>query len=621
MLQHSIPDAFLRHAILAPHAPALLGDGEVTYGQLASRASGIAAWLLTRGIGRGSTVGLFAQRSADSIAAILGILKTGAAYVPLDPSYPPKLLKYMYDDSAPAVTLVQDSLLTGRPEDVFWSGEAVPLGDLRNAVAPPQSAPEPAVRGDDPAYVMYTSGSTGRPKGVVVPHQAVLRLVLENDFASVGSDEVILHLAPLSFDACTFEIWAALLNGGRLAIVSDPHPSLEDIAAAIERHGVTTMWLTAGLFHLMVDHQLDGLRPLRQLLAGGDVLSPTHVVKVLRELPGCRLINGYGPTENTTFTCCYSVPPEYRGEGPLPIGRPIRNTQVYVVDESLRPVAPGEDGELLAGGLGLAHGYLNQQELTRERFVPSPFDPTPGARLYRTGDRVRQRPDGVLEFLGRADRQVKINGKRVELDEIETRLRASGRVQDAAVVCSAATAERRYIAAYVTPLGTGPVDMSALRRFLRDELPDYMVPASLTELPSLPLSPTGKIDRGRLPAVVPTPGNAATSAHAASATATALLEIWRSVLGRDAIGVDDNFFDLGGTSLQLVDVHARVQRSLAREVTVVELFEYPRISALAAYLAERSAGATPAPSPSATLSAADRAQRQRAALARRRPTA
>ncbi|MDB6102359.1 MAG: Amino acid adenylation domain protein, partial [Gammaproteobacteria bacterium] len=554
----SISEAFDETTTRYPERAALAGEAGkggaevLTYAQLAARADRIGSWLLSRGIGRGKTVGLFAQRSADTIAAILGILKAGAAYVPLDPAYPRKLLQYIYEDSKPSAMLVQDALLASRPPggpktegmgverqnkvgthdpEVFWKGEALTLGadtELPGSAAEVGSWPE--IAPDDVAYVMYTSGSTGRPKGVVVPHRAVLRLVLDNDFATLGPDEVILQMAPLSFDASTFEIWGALLNGGKLAVVSNPYPSLDDIAAEIARHGVSTLWLTAGLFHLMVDNNLDGLKPLRQLLAGGDVLSPPHIVKALRALPGCRLINGYGPTENTTFSCCYTVPKDYSGAGALPIGKPIRHTEAWILDESLGPVAAGMEGELYVGGLGVALGYLNRPELTAERFIPHPLDPSCAARVYKTGDRVRMRADGNIEFLGRLDRQVKINGKRVELDEIEVRIRATGLVQDAAVVCPPGTAGQRRIVAFVTPLANTPVDTERLRRVLRDDLPDYMIPASINQLDSFPLSPTGKVDRAKLPAI------AAVHTHIRgrapiNATEAALREIWRKVLG------------------------------------------------------------------------------------------
>jgi amino acid adenylation domain-containing protein len=582
---------------------AVVGDGrELTYAQLAARADRIGSWLLRRGIGPGKTVGLFAQRSADAIAAILGILKAGAAYMPLDPAYPKKLLQYIYEDSKPAAMLVQDSLVASRPQDVFWSGEALSLG-AEDELPQAATLDWPEIGADDVAYIMYTSGSTGRPKGVVVPHRAVLRLVLDNDFADLGPEEVILQMAPLSFDASTFEVWGALLNGGRLAVVSNPYPSLDDIAAEIARHGVTTAWLTAGLFHLMVDNNLEGLKPLRQLLAGGDVLSPPHIAKALRALPGCRLINGYGPTENTTFSCCYTVPKDYNGTTALPIGRPIRHTEALILDESLRPVAPGTDGELYVGGRGVALGYLNRPELTTERFISHPLNPKSRALVYKTGDRVRIRADGNIEFLGRLDRQVKINGKRVELDEIEARMRATGLVQDAAVVCPPAAVGQRRIIAFFIARSNETVDIDRLRQVLRDDLPDYMIPSSITQLDSFPLSPTGKVDRARLPVVISSSTSEARGRAPLNATEAALREIWRKVLGTDVVGVDDNFFDLGGTSLGLMEVHAHIKRTMTSDITVVEMFQYPRISALAERMTRTPSRSTATRSPQARASA------------------
>jgi amino acid adenylation domain-containing protein len=612
MRPKSIPEAFAAQVAAAPERIALVGDGpELSYAQLDLRAAAIARRLAARGIGRGHLVGLYSNRSAEAIAAILAVLRVGAAYVPLDTSYPAKLLRHIYEDSTPAAMLVPEPLLTAAAG--FWAGEALALG----AAAAPAAAPVPVVavpEAEDPAYVMYTSGSSGRPKGVVVPHRAVLRLVLENDFAALGADEVLLQLAPLSFDASSLEIWGALLNGGRLAVVPDPYPSLQDITAAIAAHRVSTLWLTAGLFHLMVDNQLEGLAPLRQLIVGGDVLSPPHVARALRALPRCRLINGYGPTENATFSCCYTIPRDYRGEGAVPIGRAIRQTETLVLDEARQPVAAGDAGELYVGGAGVALGYLNRPELTAQAFVPHPQARTPGARLYRTGDRVRERPDGNLEFLGRVDRQVKISGKRVELDEIEAAMRATGLVQDAAVVCAGISApgQPRRIAAFVTAGAAGALDLERLRRALREELPDFMLPASITLLPSLPLSPTGKVDRARLPQLAAAPLEVR-GRGASGATESALLQIWGRVLGSNAIGVEDNFFDLGGTSLGLMEVHAHVSRELARHVTVTEMFQYPTISALAARLNHA------APAPGALLGTAERARRRQAALARRQP--
>ena len=597
------------------------GEQSLTYAELEQRSTRIAGYLQRHGVGRGDRVGLFSQRSIDAVTALLGILKAGAAYVPFDPAYPAKLLRFMYEDCAPALMLVESALL-GSGSEPFWTGSAHDVhAAVQGAETPPAGA-LPETGPEDLAYVMYTSGSTGHPKGVLIPHRGVVRLVVDNSFASMGPDQVHLMLAPLAFDASTFEIWGALLNGAKLAIMTAPYPSLDDVAHAISRFGVTTLWLTAGLFHLMVDHRLKGLAPLRQLIAGGDVLSPPHIAKAQAALPECRLINGYGPTENTTFTCCYSIPRELP-PGPIPIGTPIAQTTVHILDDAGKPAADGQEGELYAGGAGLALGYLNRAELTAERFVANPFDPSGSTRLYRTGDRVRRRADGNIEFLGRVDRQVKINGKRVELDEIEACLRRSPLVEDAAVTSPIDDNGPRKVHAYVklrTGTGGGAAE---LRDFLRQETADYMIPASFTLMDELPLSPTGKIDRSKLPRPRkdPPPGGAARPVTG-NETETMLLEIWRKVLGTEVVGLNDNFFDLGGTSLQLIQVHATIASVMDNDLTVVDLFQYPRISTLAARLATDGGKAVPGsatePKTAGVLTAEQRARRQHAALARAR---
>jgi amino acid adenylation domain-containing protein len=616
-LDQTIHDVFSAIAAQSPERIAIVGDGEpVRYADLEQRSDRIAEYLRGRGVKVGARVGLYTHRSADSIAAMLGILKAGAAYVPLDPSYPSKLLNFIYHDCAPALLLVQRALLERDTESPFWDGETIDIqGDFASIESTARN--RATVDRDSPAYIMYTSGSTGHPKGVLVPHRGVVRLVIDNPFALMGPAQVHLQLAPLAFDASTFEIWGALLHGGKLAILPAPYPTLDDIAETIQRHRVTTLWLTAGLFHLMVDHRLDGLKPLRQLLAGGDVLSPPHVAKALRALPECQLINGYGPTENTTFTCCYHIPREPGGLGPVPIGKPIAHTDVYVLGDSGKPVADGQDGELYAGGDGVALGYLNRPELTAERFLVNPFDAARHSLMYRTGDRVRRRADGNLEFLGRVDRQVKINGKRVELDEIEACIRRSALVEDAAVTSPEAPAGARKVYAYVKSTRNHEALIEELRAFLKQELPEHMLPTSIFVLETLPLSPTGKVDRAKLP--LPAIFDAKRSAAPAqprSAIEAALMKIWCEVLGRESVGIDDNFFDCGGTSLQLIQVHATIRTVMNIEITVVDLFQYPRISALAASLSQRAS--VKAAAPPDMSGAQDRARRQHSALARAR---
>jgi amino acid adenylation domain-containing protein len=619
----SVCSAFVGVATRFARAPALVCGGvQISYAELNVASTRISVQLREGGLRRGQVVGLIARRSLEATAAILGILKAGGAYLPLDISYPPELLRYICKDSGLSLTLVEQALLGNAMISGFWGGATRYVSLSDGLIGSPDDAAsksraeredprggDPEVRADDLAYVMYTSGSTGRPKGVLIPHRGIVRLVSDCNFANLGPEEVILHLAPLSFDASTFELWGALLNGGKLVILPAPHPSLDDIAEAIRVNGVTTLWLTAGLFHLMVENRLDGLRPLRQLIVGGDVLSPPHVAKALKALPHCRVVNGYGPTENTTFTCCYTIPRTPPPSGPIPIGSAIQNTNVYVLDADRRPVPVGEEGELYAGGAGVALGYLNQPELTAEKFVEDAFAPQTGARLYRTGDRVRQTPDGIIQFLGRVDRQIKLNGKRIELDAIEADLRSEETVQDAAVIARVDLAGRRSLAAFVTPRGLDP---HALRRSLRERLPDFMVPASITVLDSLPLSPNGKVDRGQLAGLESDPEAAAGSplSRPDDSTRTRLRDIVVSVLGRDSIRPEDNFFDLGASSLDLIRIHAKLVEAFGPVLTAVDLFGHPNIKAVTAKI-DGDVDSAP------TLISTDERARKRSAVLRR----
>jgi amino acid adenylation domain-containing protein len=568
----------------APDATAIVcGERTLTFAALDFAAEALAAALRRHGCARGTRVAMALGRSVEAVITMLAVIKAGGAFVPLDLAYPREQLADIMADCAPACLVVggeapADLAATIAPTTPVLVAEA-------HTTADHTPAPPPGTAGDDAAYVMYTSGSTGRPKGVLVPHGAIVRLVVGADYAQLGSTEVILQLAPLAFDASTFEIWGSLLNGGVLVIPEAPRPTLDDIADAIVRHGVTTLWLTAGLFNVMVDHRLDALRPLRQLLAGGDVLSKSHVAKVLRALPNCRLINGYGPTENTTFTCCHAITSaDLDGDAGIPIGRPINGTTVHILDDELRPVAPGEEGQLCAGGAGVALGYLNRSELTAQKFIADPFTAGQDGRLYLTGDRARQRADGAILFLGRVDRQAKINGRRIELDAVEAALRRQPGVVDAAAVLREDVPGRKMVVGYVT--GTTNGVLAALRT----ELPEWMVPAAIVPLTTLPLTPNGKLDRAKLPP--PTFGQRLAPRNDAE---RAVAEVWQRVLGLAVVGRDDNFFDLGGTSLQLLEVHATLQCTLHPELTIIDLFQNPRVSDIAALiLRERPAAPPPA---------------------------
>ncbi|WP_420126423.1 amino acid adenylation domain-containing protein [Longimicrobium sp.] len=571
-----VHELFQVQAERTPRAVALVWDGGgMTYGELDARANRLAHHLRRAGVAAGARVGVCLERGPEMVVATLAALKAGGAYVPLDPSYPAERLAFMLADTAVPVLVTESSLADRLPPH---AARVVRVDADAGAIA--AESADALVAGTDAeaaAYVMYTSGSTGRPKGVEVSHRAVVRLVRGQDYVSIHSSDVFLQLAPASFDAATLELWGPLLNGARLAIHPPEQPSVESIGRALAEHGVTILWLTAGLFHLVVEERIEVLRGVRQLLAGGDVLSVPHVRRVLAELPETVLINGYGPTENTTFTCCHRVVQAPGEGGSIPIGRPIANTYVRVLDAGMRPAPVGVAGELYAGGAGLALGYLNRPELTAETFVADPY--LPGARLYRTGDRVRWRADGTVEFLGRVDTQVKIRGFRVEPGEIEAVLRAWPGVREAAVVVREDQPGDRRLVAYVA----GEVAVDEVREHLRGQLPEHMLPAAFVLLEALPLTQNGKLDRKALPA----PEYAADAdRYVAPRTPTeeALAQVWAEMLRLERVGVHDSFFELGGHSLLATRVVSRVREMFGVEVPLRVLFERPTVAELAGHV-------------------------------------
>lgn len=601
LLASNLGAAFANQVRMRPDSVAVVfGESSLTYRELDARSSRLAGHLAARGVGTGTPVGLCAERSLEMVVGLLGIVKAGGAYVPLDPAYPSARLRVMRERTGL-------SLVVGQAHLAGAAGDATFL-DVTDESFPgsvPHAIPGPG----DLANIVFTSGSTGEPKGVEVLHRGILRLVLDADYVVLSSDHTLLQLSSLSFDASTFEVWGALLNGARL-IVAPPHtPSLDEIGALISRHGVTTLWLTAGLFHVMVDRRLEDLAPLTQLLAGGDVLSVAHVRRVRRALPHIRLINGYGPTETTTFAICHTVGDVPEDATSIPIGRPISRTEAFLLDADLSPVPEGEPGELFLGGDGVARGYAGRPDLTAERFLPNPFDPSGASRLYRTGDRVRRLPDGNLEFLGRTDEQVKIRGYRVELPEVARALARHPLVADNVVVAQGGgndTTDKRVIA-YVVARDGASIPADALRSFLRTLLPEFMIPSAFVGLEALPLNENGKVDRKALPAPPADAPRPAARSAARDTTAT-LTRIWRDVLGREAVDEFASFFDQGGDSLKLVDAHARLVDALGVDVPIVALFAYPSIASLAEHLDRQK----PQTHPSSPLSAAAARARQRA---------
>jgi amino acid adenylation domain-containing protein len=604
--QATIGQLFEEQVARTPNAVALtFGGKSLTYAQLDRRANQLARWLRRTGVAPETLVAVSLERSMELIVALLGIVKAGATYVSLDPSYPVERLTFMLRDTAAPVLLTQRKL-RGRVEE-YVKAAATPENDAAAKASPrpvtllcldsewsrvaaeDDTAIAANVGPDHLAYVSYTSGSTGRPKGVCVPHRGVVRLVRNTHYAKFGPDEVFLQFAPIAFDASTLEIWGALLNGGRLVVYPPGPTALSELGEFIETNGITTLWLTAGLFHQMIEEQIDRLQNVRQLLAGGDVLSPTHVARALNRLPRTQLINGYGPTENTTFTCCHRVTaPPLPGRS-VPIGRPIANTQVYILDRHFQPVPVGVPGELYTGGDGLARGYLNRPELTEEKFVANPFvagrDSSSQPRMYRTGDRARWLPDGSIEFLGRIDRQVKIRGFRVEPAEVEAVLAGHPAVKECAVAVRDDSAGGKRLVAYVVPAEQPAPAVDTWRTYLGSRLPDHLVPSAFFNLETLPLTPNGKLDLAALPVDDGArPELQGQYVAPRDDIERELVAIWENVLGVHPVGVHDQFFALGGHSLLAVRMAAQLEKTFNRKLPVAAIFQHRTVDQLARLL-------------------------------------
>jgi amino acid adenylation domain-containing protein len=567
-----IDESFRRVAARAPRATAVRGwDDELTYGELDARVDRLARRLWAVGVRPGAVVGLYLERSAAAVCALLAILRAGAAYLALDPRDPGVRRRAIIQQAGVGVVVTRPGLAA----DLDYPCTAVDAADVAD---PLPAAPFGAPAGpEDLAYLAFTSGSTGVPKGVCVPHRAVARLVLGADFLPIATDDVFVQYAPLAFDASTLELWGPLCNGASLVVPPPGDPSPAGLCTFVRKAGVTVLWLTAGLFHQVVDADPAELCGLRHLLAGGDVLSVPHVNRALAALPGTVLVNGYGPTENTTFTCCHRMTSAVRGST-VPIGRPINGSSVYVLDDDLRPVADGAVGELYTGGAGVAQGYLGDPALTARRFLPDPFSAQPGACMYRTGDLVR-RHDGVLDFVGRADRQVKVRGFRVEPAEVESALRTLPQVTEAAVVARRDRTGVQRLAAFVV----GPASTMEIRNRVREVLPPYAVPASVTRVDALPLTASGKVDRQVLEARIPQRRPELRTPYREPGTPleTAIARLWSDLLELDGIGAGDDFFELGGHSLLGVRILTELRRAYGIEISPLTFYLDPTPAGLA----------------------------------------
>ncbi|OKI02695.1 phenylalanine racemase [Streptomyces sp. CB02923] len=584
-------------AAARPTAPAVTyGDATLSYGDLWSRAGAVADTLRARGVVPHAVVGVLHRRSADLIVALLGILRTGAAYLALDPEDPPARHAELLAAARTGHVLVQAGLGALLPPEQVTIDVAScrPQGaaDRPTAPAAPPEAP------DALAYVSFTSGSTGRPKGVGVPHRAVSRLLRGPDWMEIRPDDVFLELSPVAFDASTIEIWAPLMNGARLVVLPGPPTAVERIRPAVEREGVTVLLLPTGLFNHLVAEEPGLFKNVRHVLTGGETASAAHVRRLLTDFPALTFTNGYGPTENTSFTTCWTTA-GVLPEGPrVPIGSPVRGTRVVVLDPALRPVPPGVVGELYTGGEGLAHGYVGQPAATAERFVADPFATRPGRRLYRTGDLVRRLADGTLEFVGRADHQVKVHGFRVEPAHVEAHLIGRPEVKEAAVVAQPDGTGGQRLLAYVVPRHGGSGTASAgrdeaaglgarLREELAAELPPHMVPWAVMVRDDLPLNRNGKVDRRALPPLVRSPrALPAGPVPPRTSLEARLAAIWSEVLDVEPVGVEDDFFALGGHSLLAARLLGVLERQLSVSVPARELYEGRTIAHLARALSD-----------------------------------
>jgi amino acid adenylation domain-containing protein len=623
---------FEEQAARTPEATALDdGTQRLTYRELNDRAGRVSAALRARGVVPDENVGVCLERSVDFIVAILAVLKAGAAYLPLDPAYPRERLAVMIRDAKARVTLARSALECGSPLPL-WTSEAnrsastssptpartttedpaalhaskaaedcrtpKPPVALEGAptevldfatllAAPATDSPAPHVTGASIAYVMFTSGSTGAPKGAEVRHRGISRLVLNTDYVQFSTTDVVAHASNICFDAATFEIWGALLNGARLTLL--PKESLlspSALAQEIAARGITVLFLTTPLFHSLAQAGPDIFGSLRYLVVGGDALSPEAARAVLTSArPPAHLVNGYGPTETTTFAICHHVAAVPEGASSIPIGKPIANTRVYLLDAQRAQVRPGERGEIHIGGPGVARGYASRRGLTAERFIPDPFSTDPEARLYCTGDLGRYLPDGTIEFAGRVDDQVKIRGFRVEPGEIELALQQHPLVGQCKVRAVPGAAAEKMLVGYVTPRNSHAPAEDDLRAFLSTRLPEFLVPAAFVVLPQLPLTPSGKIDIQALPA--PALQVAARAAvEIADPLEREIAGFWTRILKRDHLSPTDDFFLSGGHSLLAIQLIGQLRDRFGVDVPVRQLFEAPTIRGLAGYISE-----------------------------------
>lgn len=588
----SVPARFAAQVRRTPHAVALTGDdATLSYRALNRRSTRVAHVLVRRGVGPGDRVAVALPRTVDRVVVLLGVLKAGAAYVPIEPDTPAPRIASILADARPRLAVVAPHVASACPSGVAPLVVDATTGLGAHLHDTPSTPVDVAVEPRALAYLTYTSGSTGRPKGVLVEHRSVLRLAADPSYADAGPGASVLHLAPVAFDASTFEVWAPLLNGGRCVVHPDGPLDLDRLESIVREHDVTTLWLTASLFNTVVDHRPGVLASLRQVLTGGEALSVPHVRAARERFPDLRITNGYGPTECTTFTTTYDVP-AHVDEGRIPIGHPIANTTTYVLDAHRQPVPAGVDGELFVGGPGVARGYHDDPVRTAERFVPDPFSDDPDARLYRTGDVVRWRPDGALDFVGRRDRQVKIRGHRVEPREVERVLASHPAVAQCAVVVRP---DPVTLVGCVTLRDTEVLldPSTTLRAFVDARLPRAFVPSAVHVVDALPLTPNGKLDAAALLAhdeAVRRSDARPPAETPQTHTEHDLAALCTSILSGRPVARTDDLFACGFDSLSVAHLVAAANAD-GWALTARDVYRHPTLAGLAARL-DAAAGRT-----------------------------
>ncbi|HEY2973281.1 MAG TPA: amino acid adenylation domain-containing protein, partial [Pyrinomonadaceae bacterium] len=545
-----IHELFEEQVKRTPDAVAVVFEGqELSYRELNAKANQLAHYLKERGVGPEVPVGICLERSLDMVVGLLSILKAGGAYIPLDPQYPSERLAVMLKDSHAPLLLTRQHFVERLSA---YAGQAVCLDtDWEEICRQLATNPDGAGTADNLAYVIFTSGSTGQPRGVSITHQAIARLLINTDYIQIEPSDAIAQISNCAFDAATFEIWGALLHGARLVVIpTEVAISPADFAECLNRHRISVLFVTTALFNQLVQRNPTIFRDLRHVLFGGEAVDPKWVRKILQSGPPARLVHVYGPTETTTFATWHEIKVVSEDAVTIPIGRPIANTRVYILDSHLQPVPIGVAGELYIGGDGLARGYLNSPELTAEKFVSNPFRNERRATLYKTGDLARYLRDGNIEFLGRIDNQVKLRGHRIELGEIEAALGQHPAVRDNRVVMRDRTSGDKRLVAYIVPQRDNMPSSSELRRYLKGKLPQYMVPSAFMTLEAFPLTTNGKLDYNALPPLRSQDAQEEVEYVAPQdETERVLCRVWSEVLGIDRVGLDDDFFASGGHSL------------------------------------------------------------------------